>query len=123
MNSLSRLGRFSAVGLIATGIHAAILITLINLDVDSGIANLVGFLVAFTASFFGQQALTFKDRLGARKLNTKAAAALLIINSGLAMLLGAVAPAMARPLLPLLPAVTNYILLWVLTGRRFFTTD
>ncbi|MBC1261642.1 hypothetical protein FQK07_10290 [Synechococcus sp. BSF8S] len=64
MNTFSRLGRFSAVGLFATGIHATILAALISLNVGDSVANFSGFLIAFICSFFGQQALSFKDRLG-----------------------------------------------------------
>ncbi|MCT0219097.1 GtrA family protein [Synechococcus sp. CS-1329] len=123
MNIISRLGRFSAVGLVATGIHATVLVALISLGIGNGLANLSGFLIAFICSFFGQQALTFKDRLGEKRLNKRAAAVLLIVNSSLAIILGQIAPAVALPALPILPAATNYILLWIFTGRSFFIAN
>lgn len=122
MNIISRLGRFSAVGLVATGIHAIILAALISLGIGNSVANLSGFLIAFIWSFFGQQKLTFKDRLGKKQLNKRAAVVLLLINSGLAIVLGEFTPALARPALPIVPAVSNYMLLWIFSGRRFFTT-
>jgi putative flippase GtrA len=116
-----RIARFGAVGIVSTAVHAAILTTLkIGLQIGTGPANLVGFLVAFGVSMYGQQRYTFNDRLQGQRINTVGLTILFLINALAALLLGHLAKAGWVVLLPILPAVINYLLLYTFSGSSLF---
>jgi putative flippase GtrA len=116
-----RIARFGAVGIASTAVHAAILTTLkIGLQIGTGPANLVGFLAAFGVSMYGQQRFTFNDRLQGQRINTFGLTILFLINASAALLLGQVAKAGWVVLLPILPAVINYLLLYTFSGSPIF---
>jgi putative flippase GtrA len=116
-----RIARFGAVGIVSTAVHAAILTTLkIGLQIGTGPANLVGFLVAFGVSMYGQQRYTFNDRLQGQRINTVGLTILFLINALAALLLGYLAKAGWVVLLPILPAVINYLLLYTFSGSSLF---
>ena len=116
-----RIARFGAVGVASTAVHAAILTTLkIGLQLGTGPANLVGFLAAFGVSMYGQQRFTFNDRLKGQRINTVGLAILFLINALAALLLGQIAKAGWVVLLPILPAVINYLLLYIFSGSPIF---
>jgi putative flippase GtrA len=116
-----RIARFGAVGIVATAVHAAILTILkISLQVGTGPANLAGFLVAFGVSMVGQQRFTFNDRLQGQRINNVGLMILFLINALAALLLGHMAKAGWVVILPILPAVINYLLLYIFTGSTLF---
>jgi putative flippase GtrA len=116
-----RIARFGAVGIVSTAVHAAILTTLkIGLQIGTGPANLVGFLVAFGVSMYGQQRYTFNDRLQGQRINTVGLTILFLINALAALLLGHLAKAGWVVLLPILPAVINYLVLYTFSGSSLF---
>jgi putative flippase GtrA len=116
-----RIARFGAVGIASTAVHAAILTTLkIGLQIGTGPANLVGFLAAFGVSMYGQQRFTFNDRLQGQRINTFGLTILFLINASAALLLGHLAKAEWVVLLPILPAVINYLLLYMFSGSPLF---
>jgi putative flippase GtrA len=116
-----RIARFGAVGIASTAVHAAILTTLkIGLQIGTGPANLIGFLAAFGVSMYGQQRFTFNDRLQGQRINTVGLAILFLINALAALLLGQIAQAGWVVLLPILPAVINYLLLYIFSGSPIF---
>jgi len=116
-----RIARFGAVGIVSTAVHAAILTTLkIGLQIGTGPANLVGFLVAFAVSMYGQQRYTFNDRLQGQRINTVGLTILFLINALAALLLGHLAKAGWVVLLPILPAAINYLLLYTFSGSSLF---
>ena len=116
-----RIARFGAVGIASTAVHAAILTTLkIGLQIGTGPANLVGFLAAFGVSMYGQQRFTFNDRLQGQRINTVGLAILFLINALAALLLGQIAKAGWVIMLPILPAVINYLLLYLFSGSAPF---
>jgi len=116
-----RITRFGAVGIIATAVHAAILIMLkVGLQLSTGPANLIGFLVAFGVSMAGQQRFTFADRLQGQRINNRGLTLLFLINALAALLLGRLATAGWVVMLPILPAVINYIVLYIVTGNAIF---
>jgi putative flippase GtrA len=116
-----RIARFGAVGIASTAVHAAILTTLkIGLQIGTGPANLIGFLAAFGVSMYGQQRFTFNDRLQGQRINTVGLAILFLINALAALLLGQIAQAGWVVLLPILPAVINYFLLYIFSGSPIF---
>jgi len=116
-----RIARFGAVGILATAVHAAILTLLkIGLQISTGPANLIGFLVAFSVSMYGQQRFTFNDRLRGQRINNLGLTILFLINALAALLLGHLAKAGWVVLLPILPAVMNYLLLYTFSGSSLF---
>jgi putative flippase GtrA len=116
-----RIARFGAVGILATAVHAAILTLLkIGFQISTGPANLIGFLVAFSVSMYGQQRFTFNDRLRGQRINNLGLTILFLINALAALLLGHLAKAGWVVLLPILPAVVNYLLLYTFSGSSLF---
>jgi putative flippase GtrA len=116
-----RIARFGAVGIVSTAVHAAILSILkIGFQIGTGPANLVGFLAAFGVSMYGQQRFTFNDRLQGQRINTIGLTILFLINALAALLLGHLAKAGWVVLLPILPAVINYLLLYTFSGSSLF---
>lgn len=116
-----RIARFGAVGIASTAVHAAILTTLkIGLQIGTGPANLVGFLAAFGVSMYGQQRFTFKDRLQGQRINNFGLSILFIMNAFAALLLGNLAKAGWVVMLPIMPAVINYLLLYTFSGSPLF---
>ena len=116
-----RIARFGVVGIISTAVHAAILTTLkIGFQIGTGPANLAGFLVAFGVSMVGQQRFTFNDRLQGQRINNVGLMILFLINALAALLLGHMAKAGWVVILPILPAVINYLLLYIFTGSTLF---
>lgn len=118
-----RLARFGSVGVVATLVHSAILLLLqAGLGRSAGEANLAGFLVAFVVSMAGQQRFTFQDRLQGRRLNSLGLLILFLINAAAAFSLGSIARGGWLVMLPLLPAVINYLLLHLFSGHPRFRT-
>jgi putative flippase GtrA len=116
-----RIARFGAVGIVATTVHAATLAILkVGLQVGTGPANLTGFLVAFSVSMVGQQRFTFSDRLQGQRINTIGLTILFLINALAALLLGHLAKAGWVVILPIVPAVINYVLLYMFSGSAIF---
>jgi putative flippase GtrA len=116
-----RLARFGIVGIAATLVHATTLILLKMLfQLGNGPANLMGFVVSFAVSMYGQQRFTFKDRLQGKTLNGFGLFILFLINSLAALALGSATKGSWVVLLPLLPAVINYRLLYIFSGSRYF---
>ena len=116
-----RIARFGAVGIVSTAVHAAVLTMLkIGLQLGTGPANLCGFLVAFGVSIYGQQRFTFNDRLQGQRINNVGLSILFLINALAALLLGHLAKAGWVAILPILPAVINYLLLYIFTGSTLF---
>lgn len=63
-----QLARFSTVGLAATGVHAGVLVLLIQVAGTNPLgANAGAFACAFCVSFFGHHAWTFASRLSRRR--------------------------------------------------------
>ena len=116
-----RLARFGIVGIAATLVHATTLIFLKTLfQLGTGPANLLGFIVSFTVSMYGQQRFTFKDRLQGKTLNGFGLFILFLINALAALWLGSTTKGGWIVLLPLLPAAINYVLLYIFSGSRYF---
>jgi len=116
-----RLTRFCSVGVIATLIHAGILSLLqTGFDLPRAEANLIGFVVAFTVSMAGQQRFTFNDRLQGKHVNALGLLILFVVNAVAAFGLGSLAKGGLVIVLPLLPAVINYVLLYMFSGNSLF---
>ena len=116
-----RLARFGIVGIVATLVHATTLIILKTLyQLGTGPANLLGFVVSFTVSMYGQQRFTFKDRLQGKTLNGFGLFILFLINALAALGLGSTTKGGWIVLLPLLPAAINYLLLYIFSRSRYF---
>lgn len=86
----------------------------------TGPANLIGFLVAFGLSMYGQQRFTFQDRLQGQRMNGLGLGILFIINALAAWLLGNSARGGWIVVLPLMPAAINYGLLYCFSGHQRF---
>jgi hypothetical protein len=69
---------------------------------------------------YGQQRFTFNDRLQGQRINTFGLTILFLINASAALLLGHLAKAGWVVLLPILPAVINYLLLYTFSGSPIF---
>lgn len=116
-----RVARFGLVGVAATLLHAGVLTLLkTGLQMATGPANLIGFLVAFGLSMYGQQRFTFQDRLQGQRMNGLGLGILFIINALAAWLLGSNARGGWIVVLPLLPAAINYGLLYCFSGHQRF---
>lgn len=116
-----RLARFGGVGIVATMVHGCVLLLLkATFHVNTGIANLAGFLMAFGVSMYGQQRFSFQDRLQGKRLNSLGLAILFVVNLGSAWFLGTISRGGWLVLLPLVPAAINYALLYALTGNKLF---
>jgi putative flippase GtrA len=115
-----RLARFGSVGVVATLVHSVTLALLLGLGRSRAEANLIGFLVAFAVSISGQQRFTFNDRLQGQRLNGMGLLILFIINAAAAFALGSLARGGLVMLLPLLPALINYGLLYLFSGNPAF---
>lgn len=119
----TRLARFGSVGVVATLVHSGVLALLqAGFDRPRGEANLMGFLVAFVVSMSGQQRFTFQDRLQGRRLNGLGLMILLAINAAAAYGLGMIADQGWVVVLPLLPALINFVLLYLFCGSQIFTS-
>jgi len=118
-----RLARFGSVGVVATLVHSGVLALLqAGLGRSRAEANLIGFLVAFVVSMSGQQRFTFQDRLQGRRLNSLGLLILFAINASAAYGLGLIARGGWVVVLPLLPALINYALLYLFCGHPRFRT-
>jgi len=118
-----RLARFGIVGVAATLVHATTLTLLkILFQLGTGPANLLGFMVSFGVSMYGQQRFTFNDRLQGKTLNGFGLFILFLINALAALGLGSATKGGWVVMLPLLPAVINYVLLYMFSGSRYFRT-
>lgn len=121
--SAARLARFGSVGAVATLVHGGVLALLQSgLGRSGGEANLGGFLVAFAVSMAGQQRFTFQDRLQGKRLNALGLVILFLTNAAAAYTLGSLARGGWVVALPLLPALINYVLLYLLCGHPRFRT-
>jgi putative flippase GtrA len=108
---------------VATLVHASLLaLLLLGLERSRGEANLIAFLAAFAVSMLGQQRYTFQDRLQGRRINSLGLLILFLINASAAFGLGSLARGGLLLLLPLLPALINYVLLYVFSGNPRFRT-
>ncbi len=112
---------FAGVGVIATGSHGLTLCVLELMDTPMWAANILGFIAGFFVSFNLQQRYAFKDRLGGSFLNKKAGLFVFLLNLVLAALLGLLIKHMPL-LLPLAPAVINYVAYYRITGSSTFKT-
>lgn len=119
MMILNRLASFASVGVLATLVHAGILLAITGKGHAAWIANPLGFLGGFLVSFTLQQRLTFRDRLAGSVLSHQAGilvfAINLIMSAAIARLSGGF-----LIMLPLLPAVVNYTLYYYLSGKPRF---
>jgi putative flippase GtrA len=116
-----RILRFGSVGLVSTAIHAACLVLLTSMtSLGGGLANVISFVIAFAFSFKAQQVFTFRDRLGKQQLNLLALALLFTLNILAAMALGTFLQGRHRAILPLVPAVINYVVFYVTSGLPQF---
>jgi putative flippase GtrA len=86
---LNQLIRFGLVGCSACAVHFLVVISLVPLGMNPLIANVVGFLVAFTVSYFGHKLWTFNHGKSGRSLLKFGVVALLsfLVNEGLFYLL------------------------------------
>lgn len=116
---IRRLGAFSCVGVLATGIHLSVMWLLLTLDNSLWISNSLGFLCAFSASFALQQRFAFRDRLQGKVLSSRAGLIIFIVNLALSMLLAVVRTPLFF-LLPLMPAVINFMMYYWLSGMPQF---
>ncbi|MEY4354478.1 MAG: GtrA-like protein [Cyanobacteriota bacterium] len=121
MPLLKRLTRFGAVGILATAIHALVLLLLVQLAlVPTGLANLVAFVVAFIFSAAAQQAITFKDRLAGQTLKKRSLAILFLTNCAVAYGLGSQVHGPYVVALALVPSLVNFTLLHFFSGHPDF---
>lgn len=119
---IKRLAVFSSVGFLATGIHAFALWMLLSLGYSLWISNALGFLCAFLVSFVLQQRFTFRDRLRGKALSSRAGSIIFIANLLLSLMLAA-AQTPLYFLLPLMPAVINFLMYYWLSGMPQFRRD
>jgi putative flippase GtrA len=119
MKIWNRLASFISVGVFATLVHASILVVITGSGHAAWIANPLGFLGGFLASFTLQQRLTFRDRLAGSVLTPQAGILIFMVNL---VLSAVIAPLSGRFLimLPLLPALVNYCLYFSLSGMPRF---
>lgn len=116
-----RLTSFCSVGVIATLVHAGILTLLLTtFNLPRANANLIAFVGAFSVSMAGQQRFTFNDRLQGKHLNAFGLLVLFLVNVVAAFGLGSLAKGGLVIVLPLLPAVINYVLLYQFSGSSLF---
>jgi len=116
-----RLAMFCSVGVIATLVHAGVLTLMeAGFSLPRANANLIGFVVAFSLSMAGQQRFTFSDRLQGKHLNALGLLILFMVNALAALGLGSVAKDGLVIILPLLPAMINYVLLYLFSGNSLF---
>lgn len=121
MNSLQRLTRFGAVGLLSTALHLTVLLLLTHQAGQStALANLMAFIIAFVFSTTAQQAFTFHDRLAGKTLKKRSLSALFSINALLAYSLGRWAHGPEIMALALVPPVVNFALLHAFSGHPAF---
>ena len=120
MRLLSRIVRFSGVGLLSTFVHFLVLVCLLYLSLPVWLANLVAFSFAFIVSFLLQQNLTFVDRLGGAKMNLFAATTLFSLNLVCAGILGQISGTRFALFLPLAPAMLNFTALYIMSGNSKF---
>lgn len=118
---LKRLSKFSAVGIVATGIHLLVLLSLVRLALlPQGMANLLAFVVAFFCSTVAQQSFTFNDRLAGQRLRRRSLAILFAVNSVLAYILGSQVKGTFFVVLAFVPAIVNFSLLHFFSGHPSF---
>ena len=116
-----RLAKFGLVGLMATAVHAGVLLALVRSSwLPAGPANVIAFVIAFALSTTWQQRFTFADRLGGQLLKKRSVLLLFSVNATLAYGLGSLAKGPLLPLLALVPPVVNYSLLHLLSGHPRF---
>ena len=120
MRLISRVVRFSGVGLLSTFVHFFVLACLLYLSLPVWLANLVAFTFAFIASFLLQQNLTFADRLGGARMNLFAATTLFSLNLVCAGVLGQISGTRFALFLPLAPAILNFTALYIMSGNSMF---
>jgi len=117
----ARLSRFGIVGAAATLIHTTILFVLVGFfSQPTGLANMVGFMIAFIASTSWQQAFTFNDRLSGKALKKRAISILFTINAILAYILGSQVRGPLMLILVCIPPIVNFLLLHFFSGHSAF---
>ena len=120
MKLIWRLFSFTGVGFIATAAHSISLVGLSLISLPISTANAISFTAGFIVSFGLQQKYTFKDRLAGSKLSRLAGCILFSINLGASALLGEFLGKDRAFILPLAPAVINYVLYYNMTGAYKF---
>lgn len=118
---IKRLSRFGAVGIVATLVHIAVLLTLVRLfSQPTGLANMVAFVVAFVVSTSAQQAFTFHDRLAGQTLKKRTLSMLFVVNAILAYILGSRIHGIPIFILAFVPSIVNFSLLHFFSGHPAF---
>ncbi|MCP9842082.1 GtrA family protein [Synechococcus sp. J7-Johnson] len=121
MRPENRLCRFAVVGISSTFIHAVVLYIFLGMEFG-WLSNLAGFLSAFVFSFVMQQRFTFADKLAGKRLNSLAATSIFSINAVAASCLGILPQGSITFLLPIVPAMINYILYSIMSTSRLFAS-
>lgn len=118
---LKRVCKFGVVGIVSTGIHLLVLISIIRLALlPQGLANLSAFVVAFLFSTTAQQSFTFQDRLAGQKLKTRSLLILFLVNSILAFALGSHIQKPFLLALAFVPSIVNFSLFHFFSGHPDF---
>ena len=114
-----RILRFGLVGVFATLVHYGCLLVL-AFYLPLWLANSLAFTISFFVSFVFQQKYTFLDRLGSNYLNLNAALLVFSLNVISAAIAGLLIKGKYALLLPLMPSVINYCLLYYLPSLKIF---
>jgi putative flippase GtrA len=118
---LKRISKFGVVGIVSTGIHLLVLMSVVHLALlPQGLANLSAFIVAFLFSTSAQQSFTFQDRLAGQKLKNRSLLILFIINSILAYALGSHIQKPFLVMLVFVPSIVNFSLYHFFSGHPDF---
>jgi putative flippase GtrA len=118
---IKRLSRYGAVGILATILHTSVLVALVRLAMlQTGLANLLAFVVAFVFSASAQQAFTFNDRLAGQTLKKRSLAILFAVNCLMAYVLGSLVRGPWIIFLALGPPFINYGLFYFFSGHPRF---
>lgn len=122
MRLLRRLGSYSLVGVFATAVHGFALFLLAGLAFPAALANTAGYLAGFMVSFTLQQRYTFQDKLSGSTLTVLAGVLIFAANLLLSYVMGWLVPGPLRIVLPLTPALVNYVLYDRMSSMRVFRT-
>lgn len=120
--TIRRLILFSFVGLFATVVHASASWNLLRFGHPLWISNAVGFLCAFLVSFVLQQRFTFGDRLRGKTLSSRDGLAIFAINLFFSLIFSTIRTPLSF-LLPLMPAMVNFVMYYWLSGLPQFRGD
>lgn len=118
---LKRISRFGITGIVSTGIHLLVLMSIIHLSLlPQGLANLSAFIVAFLFSTTAQQSFTFQDRLAGQKLKIRSLLILFLVNSIFALVLGSQIQKSLLVVLAFVPSIVNFSLYHFFSGHPYF---